>query len=134
MTKKRFVPPTIEQCEAYVAEKGYQYVNGKAFWYWYDAIDWVISKSGTKMVRWHSAMGGWEEREQKKHGKEAQAKICVVCKRLGHRYQTNNKEQKVWLCELCKMFINAAGVTAWGRLSVNVIERKVHEGKAKLRH
>ncbi|HDZ15309.1 hypothetical protein LCGC14_0434180 [marine sediment metagenome] len=133
---KRFVPPTLEQCEAYVAEKGYKYVDAATFWYWYDAINWVVGKSGTKMVRWRSSIAGWEARKAKemKCEKESQAKTCLVCKQPGKKFQTNDKGQEVWLCEICLKCIKATGRTAWGYLPVSIIEREVQNGKAKLRH
>ncbi len=63
----RFQPPTLEQCEAYAREKGFKFVDGATFWFWFDAIDWVVGKAKTKMVRWRSAMAGWEARGRKKH-------------------------------------------------------------------
>ncbi len=127
---KRFKPPTIEECKAYAAEKGYKYVDGESFFMFYASKGWMVGRS--KMVCWHSAMAGWEARERKKLG--IVPKTCAVCKKVGRKYQHDSQKKKIWLCELCLMCINAAGCLGWGKLPKNVIERKVQEGKAKLRH
>ncbi len=65
---KRFQPPTLEQCEAYKAEKGYKYVDSTEFLLYYKMCGWVVGKSRKPMKCWHSAMALWESKEKKKRG------------------------------------------------------------------
>lgn len=57
--KIEFIPPTIEEIKAYIAEKGYN-VNPKTFYDYFTAGDWV-DKNGSpvrswkqKIITWHS--------------------------------------------------------------------------------
>ncbi len=61
---KRFTPPTLEQCEAYKADKGYKYVDAPTFFLFYESKGWKVGKN--KMVSWHCAKGGWEARGEDK--------------------------------------------------------------------
>ena len=63
---KRFQPPTLEQCEAYVAEKGYKYVDSNEFLLYYKMCGWVVGKSRKPMKCWHSAMALWESKRTSK--------------------------------------------------------------------
>jgi len=56
--RKRFVPPTPEEVNAYAKEKGVQeYVNGEQFCNFYESKGWLIGKN--KMQKWHSAVATW---------------------------------------------------------------------------
>lgn len=61
-TKKKFVPPTIEEVIRYVASKGMTF-NPSAFWNHYEAKGWKIGKN--PMVKWHAACATWQAREEK---------------------------------------------------------------------
>jgi hypothetical protein len=126
---KRFVPPTIEECKAYVVEKGYECVDGESFFMFYASKGWMVGRS--KMVCWHSSMGGWDARERKKRG--ISPTKCLVCRKPGHKHQLNKKNQKVWLCEKCLECMRVIGFSVWGWLSKAQIERKVEQGKCKLK-
>lgn len=54
-----FVPPTVEEVDAYCKEKGYN-VDAFQFWHWYDSVNWMRGK--TKMVRWRSACATWNKK------------------------------------------------------------------------
>lgn len=129
---KRFVAPTIEECVEYVAKKGYNYVDGESFFMFYASKGWKVGKS--KMVCWHSAMAGWQAREEAKRGFKSSHK-CLVCKQPGFATRLNKKKKQIWLCKNCDWYIKVAGYEkTWGWLSKAEIERKVQEGKAKLSH
>lgn len=66
-THKRFIPPTIEQIDAYCLEKGYEYVDPEAFFLFYDSKGWMVGKN--KMKRWTSAVANWNK-TQKNDGKK----------------------------------------------------------------
>ena len=52
----RFVPPTLDEVKAYVAEKGYK-VDPVAWWHHYDGNGWMCGK--TPMKNWKSAIVTW---------------------------------------------------------------------------
>ena len=59
-TVKRFSPPTIEEVQAYVEEKGYN-VDAVRFVNFYAAKGWMIGKN--KMQNWKSAVATWQRGE-----------------------------------------------------------------------
>ena len=59
---KRFVPPTIEEVQAYCSENNIR-IDAEQFWYYYDSKNWVCGK--TKMSRWKSTVRLWERNERK---------------------------------------------------------------------
>ena len=63
-TKRSFVPPSIEDVEAYCREKGYHTVNAVAFVAFYESKGWKVGKE--KMSSWKSAVAGWEARNKPK--------------------------------------------------------------------
>ena len=60
---KRFVPPTIEEVEAYCKERGNQ-IDAEAFVYFYESKDWMVGKN--KMKDWKACVRTWEKRNQPK--------------------------------------------------------------------
>lgn len=59
--KKIFVPPTLEEVKAYIAEKGY-HVDGDFFWNYYDKGEWK-RKDGTPVLNWKQTLVTWEKKE-----------------------------------------------------------------------
>lgn len=59
-TVKRFSPPTVEEVQAYVADKGY-IVDAEIFVNFYSAKGWMIGKN--KMQNWKSAVATWQRKE-----------------------------------------------------------------------
>ena len=55
---KRFVPPTLEEVQAYCTERKNN-VDAKKFFEYYDAADWYDSK-GVKMKSWKQKVITWE--------------------------------------------------------------------------
>ena len=62
-TKARFVPPTVEDVEAYIREKGYN-VNAQRFVDFYASKGWMVGKN--KMKDWKASVRTW-------HSKDSQA-------------------------------------------------------------
>lgn len=56
--RKRFVPPTLEEIEAYCRERKNN-VNAKKFYDYFTASDWVDSK-GKKVISWKQKIITWE--------------------------------------------------------------------------
>jgi hypothetical protein len=56
--RKVFIPPTLEEVEAHIAEKGL-HINAKAFVDYYEADDWHLS-NGKKMQNWRRCCTTWE--------------------------------------------------------------------------
>ena len=56
--RKQFVPPTIEEVEAYISEKGYHF-NAKQFIEHYEASDWHLG-NGKKIRYWKQCCATWE--------------------------------------------------------------------------
>ena len=58
--KKRFIPPTVEEVDAYCLAKNYEYVNPEAFVNFYASKNWYVGKN--KMTSWHKSVAGWNAR------------------------------------------------------------------------
>ncbi len=55
---KRFVPPTVEEVEAYCMASGYD-VNATKFVNYYSSIGWVVGKAKTPMKDWKASVRTW---------------------------------------------------------------------------
>lgn len=62
-TRKRFVPPTREEVQAYCAERGNN-VNADKFVDYYTSKGWVVGK--VPMKDWKAAVRGWEQRDKER--------------------------------------------------------------------
>jgi len=58
---KRFLPPSLDEVENYISEKGYS-VDAEAFIAFYTAKNWFIGKN--KMKDWRAAVITWEKRNK----------------------------------------------------------------------
>ena len=66
-----FVPPTVEQVQAHIVEKGYA-VNADEFVTYYEARGWVMS-GNVKMKKWKATLAQWNARAKK----QGQARITA---------------------------------------------------------
>ena len=64
--KERFVKPTLEEVEAYIAEKGYC-VNAQQFIDYYTSNGWKVGRN--PMKDWKAAVRTWETKERRQYGK-----------------------------------------------------------------
>lgn len=64
--QKKFVPPTLDDVNAYVMEKGL-HVVAKDFWDYFDAGNWVDSK-GNPVKNWKQKMLTWEKFHKQQQG------------------------------------------------------------------
>lgn len=65
-TRPRFVPPTEEEVDAYLAERGLSaYLTGAQFVGYYGSQDWRKA-NGQKVTNWKLAASGWADRERKR--------------------------------------------------------------------
>ena len=55
--KNIFVPPTVEEVQAYITEKGY-HISAEKFVDYYTANGWMVGKA--KMKDWKAAVRNWE--------------------------------------------------------------------------
>lgn len=62
--KKRFVPPKLDDINAYIAEKGL-IVNGQVFLDYFTAGDWKDSE-GKPVKNWKQKLITWDERDRRK--------------------------------------------------------------------
>ena len=60
---KRFVPPSLEEVQAYCTERG-NGIDAQAFIDFYASKGWMVGK--TKMTDWKAAVRTWESRNRKK--------------------------------------------------------------------
>lgn len=60
-TAKRFTPPTIEQVQIYISEKGYS-VDAEKFVAFYQSKNWMVGKN--KMKDWRAAILTWEKSDK----------------------------------------------------------------------
>lgn len=59
-TARRFIPPTLDEVKARIAEMGYTF-DAEAFMAFYQSNGWMVGKS--KMKDWRAAMVTWQKRE-----------------------------------------------------------------------
>lgn len=59
--QKRFIPPTLEEVQAHITEKGYS-VDAESFIAFYQSKNWYVGKN--KMKDWKAALVTWERRER----------------------------------------------------------------------
>jgi len=52
----RWKPPTVEEVQAYIDEKGYN-IDAEYWWNFYNSKNWMIGKN--KMSKWKSAVATW---------------------------------------------------------------------------
>ncbi len=62
-TSTAFVPPTVEEVEEYIREKGLV-VNADYFVDYYESKGWVVGRD--KMKDWKATIRNWHRREQDK--------------------------------------------------------------------
>lgn len=60
-TAKRFTPPTIEEVQIYISEKGYS-VDAEKFVAFYQSKNWMVGKN--KMKDWRAAILTWEKSDK----------------------------------------------------------------------
>lgn len=70
--QKRFVPPTLEEVQAYIVEKGYS-VDAESFIAFYQSKNWYVGKN--KMKDWKAAIVTWEKREREQPRRASSRKI-----------------------------------------------------------
>ena len=71
-TAKRFLPPSVEEVQAYCKERGNN-VDANAFVDFYESKGWMVGKS--KMKDWKACVRTWEQRDKK--DKKTQKKIST---------------------------------------------------------
>lgn len=71
VSKKKFVPPTVEEVRAYCQERGNK-VDPQAFVDHYTSNGWMVGKN--KMKSWKAAVGTWERSSWKSREAPAQKK------------------------------------------------------------
>lgn len=54
----RFSPPTIEEIQSYIQEKGYCRVKADVFFDYYESNGWMVGRN--KMKKWQNAVSKWE--------------------------------------------------------------------------
>lgn len=65
-TRPRFVPPTEEEVDAYLADRGLSaYLTGAQFVGYYGSQDWRKA-NGQRVTNWKLAASGWADRERKR--------------------------------------------------------------------
>ena len=62
-SSKSFVPPTLEEVESYIREKGY-YFDAETFVSFYESKGWMVGKN--KMKDWKAACRTWENSRREK--------------------------------------------------------------------
>ena len=71
VSKKKFVPPTVEEVRAYCQERGNK-VDPQAFVDHYTSNGWMVGKN--KMKSWKAAVGTWERSSWQSREAPAQKK------------------------------------------------------------
>jgi len=65
---KRFVPPTVEECQLQAAKIGLSPVEAEKFHCYYEANGWKVGR--VPMQVWRAAMSGWKLRWQERVQRE----------------------------------------------------------------
>lgn len=90
--KDTFTKPTIEEIQAYINEKEYKDVNAEKFYYYYEAIGWLVGK-GKKMKDWKSSVVTWHlnalENNNQSNNKPHQQQPTIV-----YEYNAGNEQPK----------------------------------------
>lgn len=76
--RQYFIPPTIEEVQAYINQKGYD-IDAESFVAFYESKGWMIGKN--KMKNWHMAVVTWSKRNnsgtsQPRQTRSATTRIC----------------------------------------------------------
>lgn len=67
-SEKRFSPPSIEEVDSYIREKGYT-VDAERFVNFYESKGWYVGKN--KMKNWRAAVATWQKEDNKRNGKQS---------------------------------------------------------------
>ncbi len=81
--RKRFVPPTIEQVQAYVTEHGLV-MDCTRFVDWYASKGWKVGSS--PMKDWQAAARNWASRDKKETGPPKKPKVDYKAQLMGVDY------------------------------------------------
>jgi len=74
--KKAFVPPTIQDVQAYMDQIGETSFTAAKFWNYYEARGWTLGKS--KMRYWKLVLENWSKGDKTKRDKERPAQNIVT--------------------------------------------------------
>ena len=66
---KRFIPPTVDEVQAYCDQRSSWLIDPQAFIDYYEARGWMLNKN-RKMVDWKAAVRTWEHNERERQEKE----------------------------------------------------------------
>lgn len=70
---QRFVPPTIEEVQAYIQKKGYT-IDAESFVAFYESKGWMVGKN--KMKDWHMALVTWSKRTPYNQTRSSTTRNC----------------------------------------------------------
>ena len=90
---KKFVPPTLEEVKAYIAEKGY-HVDAEFFWNYYDKGQWM-RKDGTPVLNWKQTLVTWEKKESEKPEPKKKQYTTAEHYKAPNKQITNNELWKL---------------------------------------
>jgi len=74
--KKAFVPPTIQDVQAYMDQIGETRFTAVKFWNYYEARGWTLGKS--RMRYWKVVLNNWSRGDKTKHKEERPAPNIVT--------------------------------------------------------
>lgn len=95
-----FVPPTIEEVEECVKQRGYD-VDAISFVAHYEANGWLVGRN--KMKNWRAAVAYWSRSDiGQKDMKKRRTCSTSGCGRLGIHKSFDNTGQASWKCEVHK--------------------------------
>ncbi len=63
--KQKFMPPSVEEVRAYIAEKGMN-IDAEKFWNFYESKGWMVGKN--PMKNWRAACNTWNTKDNPKPG------------------------------------------------------------------
>lgn len=104
-----FVPPTLEEVQAYMDEIGESRFTALKFWNYYEAKGWILGK--TKMRYWKCVLDNWAHSENEKAGRHKRATTQAAQKNVVtfNAFQHINNEGAINILEYERMKKNLNG-------------------------
>lgn len=119
--KKRFIPPTIEEVDAYCLEKNLEYLDPISFVEFYESKNWMVGKN--KMTNWHSAASGWNRRAsesgKRKYVRKNKPTAEPIATYSNRPERWKTCPESTWL--KLKPFANNDGSFDWGSFDPSVL-------------
>ena len=126
---ERFKKPTVEEINAYCAEKGYTNVDTETFINYYDAVGWKVGKTLKPMKSWKGAVANWNKNEPQQEAEtEPEIEICYenreALKRIYPDIDWDEYEEEDYILRHTP-FYSGKGVVMLSEIQENILLDKI---------